>query len=248
MRDFLILSATNFIPLHFNSLHFSRILCPWGYSRQGYCSGLPWLSPGDIPNPEIEPWQPTPVLLPRKSHGRRSLVHATVHGVAKSRTQLSDFTFLPYCRWILYHRSHQRSPTDTNFIPVLLSSTHFYPQFSCSVVSDSLWPHGLQHARAPCPLPAPRVYSNSCKLSRWFHPTISSSGVPFLSRLQSFPASGSFPMSQFSKLGGQSIRDSTSAEYSGLISFRMSLQPKGVSRVFSNTISIHDYWKNHSFD
>ena len=62
-------------------------------------------------------------------------------------------------------------------------------QFSCSIVSDSLWPHGLQHARPPCPSPTPRVYSNSCPLSWWCHPTISSSVVPFSSHLQSFPAS-----------------------------------------------------------
>ena len=65
-------------------------------------------------------------------------------------------------------------------------------QFSCSVVSDSLWPHGLQHARPPCPSPTPGVYPNSCPLSRWCHPTISSSVVPFSSCPQSFPASGSF--------------------------------------------------------
>ena len=78
-------------------------------------------------------------------------------------------------------------------------------QFSHSVVSDCLWPHGLQHARPPCPWPTPRVYSNSCPLSRWCHPTISSSVIPFSSRIQSFPASRSFPMSQFFTSGGQSI-------------------------------------------
>ena len=76
-------------------------------------------------------------------------------------------------------------------------------QFSCSAVSDSLWPHGLQHARHPYPSPTPRVYSNSCSLSRWCHPTIPSYGIPF-SCLQSFPASGSFPVSQFFTSGGQS--------------------------------------------
>ena len=78
-------------------------------------------------------------------------------------------------------------------------------QFSHSVMSDSLWPHGLQHARPPCPSPTPRVYSNSCLLSRWCHPTILSFVVPFFSRLQSFPASGSFPVSQFFASGGQNI-------------------------------------------
>ena len=78
-------------------------------------------------------------------------------------------------------------------------------QFSCSVMSNSLWPHGPQHARPPCPSPTPRVYSNSSPRSRWCHPTISSSVIPFSSCLQSFPASGSFLMSQFFASGGQSL-------------------------------------------
>ena len=104
-------------------------------------------------------------------------------------------------------------------------------QFSCSVISDSLWPHGLQHARPPCPSPAPGDYSNSRPLSRWCHPTISSSVIPFSSCLQSFPASGSFQMSHLFASGGQSIGVSAigilsfsispSNEYSRLISFRM---------------------------
>ena len=97
-------------------------------------------------------------------------------------------------------------------------------QFSCSVMSNSLQPHGLQHARLPCP-PTPGAYSNSCPLSRWCHPTISSSVIPF-SCLQSFPVSGSFQMSQFFISGGQSIGSfsfsiSPSSEHPGLISFRM---------------------------
>ena len=117
-------------------------------------------------------------------------------------------------------------------------------QFSHSVVSDSLRPHGLQYARLPCPSPTPGAYSNSCPLSRWCHPAISSSVVPFSSCLQSFPASGSFPMSQFFALGGHSIGVSASASIlpmyiqdwfpSGLIGL-ISLQSKGLSRVFSNT-------------
>ena len=117
-------------------------------------------------------------------------------------------------------------------------------QFSHSVVSNSLQPHGLQHARPPCPSPTPRVYSDSCPLSCWCHPTISSSVVPFSSRLQSFPASGCFQMSQLFTSGGQSIRVSASTSvlpmntqdwfplgWTGWIS----LQSKGLSRVFSNT-------------
>ena len=83
-------------------------------------------------------------------------------------------------------------------------------QFSHSVMSDSLWPHGPQHARPPCLSPTPRVYSNSCPLSQWCHPTISSSVIPFSSCPQSFPASGSFQMSQLFASGGQSIGVSAS--------------------------------------
>ena len=111
------------------------------------------------------------------------------------------------------------------------------------ILSDSLWPHGLQHARLPCPSPTPRVCSNSCPSSRWYHPTITFSVVPF-SCVQSFPASGSFPMSQFFVSGGQNIGASTSAQVlpmniqdwflSGLTGL-ISLQSKGLSRVFSST-------------
>ena len=97
-------------------------------------------------------------------------------------------------------------------------------QFSHSAVSDSLWPHGLQHARLPCPSSIPRVYSNSCPLSQWCHPTIPSSVIPFSSCLQSFPASGSFQRSQLFASGGQrsfSFSMSPSNEHPGLISFRM---------------------------
>ena len=117
-------------------------------------------------------------------------------------------------------------------------------QFSHSVMSDSLWPHWLRQARPPCPSPTPGTYSNSCPLSRWYHLTISSSVIPFSSCPQSFPASGSFQMSQLFTTGGQSIRVSASKSvlpmniqdwsplgWTGWIS----LQSKGLSRVFSNT-------------
>ena len=83
--------------------------------------------------------------------------------------------------------------------------------FSHSVMSDSLWPHGLQHARLPCPSPSPGTFSNSCPLNQWCHLIISSSVIPFFSCLLSFPALGSFPMSQLFALGGQSIRASALA-------------------------------------
>ena len=112
--------------------------------------------------------------------------------------------------------------------------------FSHSVVSESLWPRGLQHTRLPCPSPTPRACSNSCPLSRWCHPTISPSVIPFSSCHQSFPASGSFPVSQFFASGGQSVSFSISSsnEYSELISFKIdwiSLSSGGLSRFFSNT-------------
>ena len=99
-------------------------------------------------------------------------------------------------------------------------------QFSCSVMSDSLRPHGLQHARLPCPSPTSGAYSNACLLSWWCHPTILSSVIPFSSCLQSFPISGPFPRSQFFASDGQSIGVSASASVlpmntPGLISFRM---------------------------
>ena len=84
-------------------------------------------------------------------------------------------------------------------------------QFSRSVMSNSLWPQGLQHARPPCPSPTPRACSNTCPPSGWCHPTISTSVIPFSSCLQSFPASGSSPMTQFFTWGGQSIGASASA-------------------------------------
>ena len=128
-------------------------------------------------------------------------------------------------------------------------------QFSHSVMSDSLRPHGLQHTRVPCPSPAPRAYSSSCPLSWWCHPTISSSVVPFSSHLQSFPESGSFPTSQFFASGDQSIGASASASvlpmniqgwfplgWTGWIS----LQSKGLSRVFSNTIVQKHYVYSYS--
>ena len=158
------------------------------------------------------------------------------------------------------------------FSSVLFSSV----QFSCSVMSDSLWPHGLQHVRPPCPSPTPRVYPNSCPLSRRCHPTISSSVVPFSSHLQSFPTSGPFQMSQFFTSGGHSLGVSPSASvlpmntqdwsplgWTGWIFLQRSQK---ASKVFSSTTvqkhqflvlsflysltltSIHDYWKSHTLD
>ena len=122
--------------------------------------------------------------------------------------------------------------------------------FSYSVVSDSLWPHGLHYVRLPCPSPTPRACSNSHPLSWWCHPTTSSSVVPFSSCPQSFPASGSFLKSHFFTSGGHSIEASALASglpmniqdrfplgLTGLISF----QYKGLSRVSSNT-TVQKHW------
>ena len=100
-------------------------------------------------------------------------------------------------------------PKECPLRVVAFSST--LVQFSCSVMSDSLWPHELQHIRPPCPSPTPRVHTKPCPSSRWCHPAISSSVVPFSSCPQSLPASGSFPMSQPLTWGGQSIGDSALA-------------------------------------
>ena len=139
---------------------------------------------------------------------------------------------------------HAVAESDTTEWIILFFFYFSSVQFSRSVVSDSLWPHELQHARPPCPSPTPGVHSNSCPSSRWCHPAISSSVIPFSSRPQSLPASESFPMSQLFAWGGQSTgvsalvsflpkntQDWSPSEWTGWIS----LQSKGLSRVFSNT-------------
>ena len=130
----------------------------------------------------------------------------------------------------------------------------------------SLWPHGLQYVTYPFSSPTPGAFSNSCPSSWWCHPTISSSVIPFSSCLQSFPGSGSFPMSQFFTSGGQSIGASASTsalpmntqDWSPLGDLSQESSPtpqfKSISSlVFSflcgpSLTSIHDHWKNHSFD
>ena len=141
----------------------------------------------------------------------------------------------------------------THVILNVLSSV----QFSRSVVSDSLQPHESQHTRPPCPSPSPRVHSDSCPSSQWCHPAISSSVIPFSSCSQSLPASESFPVSQLFTWGGQSTGASALAsflskksqgwcpsEWTGWIS----LQSKGLSRVFSNTtVQKHQFFRAQPF-
>ena len=162
--------------------------------------------------------------------GRKNCHNTNVGGLRKAKVILEKVELKKYLKW-------------NQFSSV---------QFSRSVVFDSLRPRGLQHARPPCLSPTPRVYPNSCPLSRWCHPTISSSVVPFSFCLQSFPASGSFQKSQLFASGAQIIGASASTPvlpvniqdwfplgWTGLI-----FQSKGLSRVFSNTtVQKHQFFR-----
>jgi len=179
-------------------------------------------------HPKSRDWQINPKMRPRQGCERSKLWGGQIY---------------INCVWVTRDWILAFSFSSLNRI------SEIYPlnsiQFSHSVVFDSLRPHELQHARLPCPSPTPGACSDSCPLSPWCHPTISSSVVPFLSRLQSFPASGSFSISQFFTSGGQSIGVSASVSvlpmniqdwfplgWSGWIS----LQSRGLLRVSSNTI------------
>ena len=147
-----------------------------------------------------------------------NLPGSAVHGIFQAR--ILEWAAISFSRGSSQPRDWTRISciADRRFT-VLATSI----QFNRSVVSDSLPPYGLQHARLPCPSPTPWACSNSCPLSWWCHPTVSSSVVPFSSCLQSFPASGSFPRSQFFTSGGQSIGASASA----------SVLPKNIQDWFS---------------
>ena len=149
-----------------------------------------------------------------------------------------------YCIYIL---------TKSAMINIALVLQFSSVQFTCSVVSESLWPHESQHTRPPCPSPSPGIHANSRPLSRWCHPAISSSVLSFSSSScpQSLPASGSFPMSQLFTWGSQSIGVSASASVLpmntqdwSLLEWTswISLQSKGLSRVFSNTVQKHQFF------
>ena len=195
--------------------------------------------------------------------------------------KILEWIVIPFSSGSPWHRDWtQVSSITCRFFTIWANREALYVefnsvQFSRSVVSGSLWVYGLQHTRLPCLSPTLRAYTNSCPLCRWCHSTISSSVGSFSSCLQSFPASGSFPMSQFFPSGGQSFGISASTSvlpmniqdwfplgWTGWIS----LLSKELSRVFSNTTvqkhqffgaqlfyspnltSIHDCWKNYSFD
>ena len=196
----------------------------------------------------------------------RGACRTTVHGITESWTRLTlvlhtvlymykiiCFQPLQNIAWCAHITFYLFIFLKMNITLSLVSLHHkwYYSkylissvQFSRSVMSNSLRPHEPQHARPSCPSPTPRVYPNSCPLSWWCHPTISSSVIPFSSCPQSFPASGSFQMSQLFAWGGQStgvsastsvlpmnIQDWSPLRWTGWIS----LQSKGLSRVFSNT-------------
>ena len=244
------------------------------FPRQEYWNGLPFPSPGDLPDPGIKSGSPAlqadallseppgkipPASkpLPRDVAYRRTISPSP--GSKLSPISLS-FHLSPVPRntprynkkkkkkeKIALHRSTLPKAGETQIQKITSVSSCSY-----SVMSNSLWPHGLQHTRLPCPLPTPGACSNSCPLSRWCHSTISSSVVPFSSCLQSFPASGSFLVSQFFISGDQSIGVSASASvlpmktqdwfllgWTGWIS----LQSRGLSRVFSwTTVQKHQFF------
>ena len=194
---------------------------------------------------------------------------SSVHAILQAR--ILEWVAVPFSRG----SSQPRDPTRFPTLQVDSLPSEPLVQFSHSVMSGSLWPHGLQHTRISCLSPTPRAYSDSCPSCRWCHPTILSSGIPFSSCPQSFPASGSFAMSQFFASGGQRIGLSASASvlsmnikgwfplgWTGWISLDLlgsqessptsqfkSINPSVLSFLYGPTFtSIHDYWKNNSLD
>ena len=125
----------------------------------------------------------------------------------------------------------------SNYLPIKINSV----QFSCSVLTDSLWPHEPQHTRPLCPSPTPGVHPNPCPLSGWCHPTISSSVVPFSSCPQSFPASGSFPMSHLFASGGQSTGVSASTSVLPMNSFKKKTEPDFCHHKSSSCSPYHNF-------
>ena len=146
-----------------------------------------------VESKDLRKWQPTPILLPGKFHGWKSLVGYRPWGHKES-----DMT-----KWLQFTKRKKQKKI------ILIYSVQF--SSVAPVVSDSLRPHELQNARPPCPSPTPGVHLDSCPSSQWCHPAISSSVVPFSSCPQPLPASESFPMSQLFAWGGQSTRVSASA-------------------------------------
>ena len=197
----------------------------------------------------------------------RRTLQVSVHIVAQSKTRVKQHIMYILNQnniilYIQYKIRRQRNQSQiANILWIIEKARDFHKnisvQFSPSVVSYSLRPQGLQHARPPCPSPTPGVHSNSCPSSRWCHPIISSFVFPFSSCLQSFPVLGSFPMRWFFTSGGQSIGVSASASVLpmniqdwfplGLTGW-ISLQSKGLSRVLSNTtVQKHQFFHHSAF-
>ena len=223
----------------------TRLLRPWDFPGKNTGVGCHFLLQGIFPTQGLNPGLP---------HCRQMLYPLSHQGSPYPTAYVMPFIFTHTLKHsVLQFNSHTHQATC-----LTAAEDHWYPltnfessyldgnsvQLSCSVVSSFLQPHELKHARPPCPSPTPRVHPNPCPSSRWYHPTISSSVVPFSSCPQSFPASGSFQMSQLFAWGGQSTGVSASTSvlpmntqdwsplgWTGWIS----LQSKGLSRVFSNT-------------
>ena len=167
-----------------------------GFSRQEYGSGLPCPPPGDLPDPGIKPVSLMSPELAGVFFTTRAAMEDPLNWDLwkKELTQQAGVSYTSYITmkdfllWLGIYLLEYFWNVLIMFCMLDASSV----QFSLSVVSNSLWPHGLQYARLPCPSPTHEAYSNSCPLSRWCHPSISSSVIPFSSHVQSFPASGFF--------------------------------------------------------
>ena len=213
-----------------------------------------------------------------------TILSSCLHSSAEKNIILEELELTSFFRRRSGILKQTSNPVVMTMVPSVLCSVHLINVYSIGAQQRfssvrslshilSLQPHMLQDARVPCPSPTPRAYSNSCPLSWWCHPTISSSIIPFSSCLQSFPASGSFQMSQFFASDGQGIRSSALVLPMNIqdwfplaLTALISLQAKGLSKssptpqfesinsltlsfLYSPTlISVHDYWRKHSFD
>ena len=233
---------------------------PWAFGR-GALTPRPWINK-ELTSGSIKSWE----LTHRKPLEYKTWHHPTISSTLCRMPPLNNKqnkNTNPIISRQDYHLTHpcpseenQMNKHSTQISPYIkLTQTtgpNLVSQFRCSGVSNSLWLHGLQHARLPHPSPIPGVYSNSCPLSQWCHPTISSSVIHFSSYLRPFPASGSFQMSQFFASGGQSIGVSALASVLPMNiqdwfplggTGRASLQSKAPSRVFPNsTVQKHQFF------
>ena len=201
-----------------------------------HCYKFTWPSPGGYPIDKVSKCETSEILIRQMHHSKGNLLYIyPLYFIIFSH--IFSLFAIDDGKWFLLQ----------SIMKIKLWSL----QFSHLVVSDSLWPHGLQHARLPCPSLTPRACSNSWPSSWWCHPTISSSLVPFSSCLPSFPASGSFLRSQFFTSGGQSIGVSASGSVLPMdiqdwfllgVTGLSSLMCKGLSRVFNTTVQKHQFF------